>query len=131
MKRAISVLAIVASLFTLAGASAVLAQDGSTSCATPGSIVLQNIPPSRSQIVPSQQRDIAGYGRSAKMGGCKIELVCVATDSGDAAREIARLQCVAVRDTLTGSGFVKADIATSRQNPGNSRVAGAVYFTVH
>lgn len=129
MKYAIGVLTMVASLFLVAGVSTVQAQEAS-SCATPGSITLRDIPPVRSEIVPSTQREIAGYGRAAKVGGCKIALVCVATDSGEAAREVARQQCVAVRDTLVNSGFTKADIATSRQNPGDGRPAGVVLFSV-
>jgi hypothetical protein len=129
MKYALSVLTVVAPLVFGANFSGAQAQEAS-SCATPGSISLRDIPPVRADIVPSRQREIAGYGRAAKIGGCKIALVCVATDSGEAAREVARQQCVAVRDTLVNTGFTKADIATSRQNPGNGRPAGVVLFSV-
>lgn len=129
MKYALGVLTVVVPLVFGASFSSVQAQEAS-SCATPGSIVLRDIPPVRADILPSLQREIAGYGRAARVGGCKIDLVCVATDSGEAAREVARQQCVAVRDTLVKSGFTKSDIATSRQNPGNGRPAGVVLFSV-
>lgn len=131
MKRAIGGLVFLATMALWAVGSTAQAQEGSTTCATPGSIILQGIPTLRTEVVPSKQREIAGYGRAAKSGGCKIDLVCIAMDSGDAAREVARLQCVAVRDLLTNSGFVKADIATSRQNPSAGKVSGGVYFTVY
>ncbi len=131
MKKFVAVMVAVAGLGLGGGAVSVQAQEAASACTTPGTVPLTGIGQSREDIVPSQGRLISGYGRAAKVGGCKISLVCVATDPSDPAREVARQQCVAVRDTLVRSGFVKADIETSRQNPGDGRTAGTVYFSAY
>jgi hypothetical protein len=131
MKKTIIAMAILAALGLGAGISGAHAQEAASTCTTPGSVSLADIPTSRTEILPSQQRLIIGYGRAARAGGCKISLVCIATDSGDAAREVARSQCVAVRDTLTRGGFVKDNIITARENPGAGKTAGAVFFSVY
>lgn len=131
MRRSVIVMALLATMGLGAGISGVQAQEAASTCATPGSATLTGVPMSRTEILPSQQRVITGYGRAARNGGCKIDLVCIATDSGEAAREAARSQCVAVRDALTRAGFVKDDIKTSREIPGAGKTAGAVLFTVY
>src|SRR5215217_3933793 len=99
---------------------------GGAACATPGTVMLSNIPPSKDDLLPSVAREIGGYGRQADASNCLIDLLCVATDSGDAARDVAGKQCVVVRDRLVKAGFTKANIVTSRKNPSSGRVAGMV-----
>jgi hypothetical protein len=106
------------------------AQQAGGTCPTPGTAVLANVASTRDGLLPSLGREITGYGRQAQAGNCVIELVCVAVDSGDAARDVASKQCVVVRDRLVKAGFPKANIDTSRKNPGNGRMPGMVYFTV-
>ena len=130
MRKTITFFALLAAM-TCAPAVASQAQEvGGAACATPGTVMLSGIPTKRSELVPSVGREISGYGRQAQVSNCLIELVCVATDSSDAARDIASKQCVVVRDQLVRSDFKKDNIDTSRKNPGNGRVAGMVYFTV-
>jgi hypothetical protein len=122
---------VVAGFGVGGGVASAQAQETPSTCTTSGTVALTGIPPVGADLVPSQGRLIAGYGRSAKSGGCKISLVCIATDGSDPAREVARQQCVVVRDRLVRSGFTKADISTSRQNPGNGMTAGTVYFSAY
>nr|MBF0685017.1 hypothetical protein [Pseudomonas sp.] len=107
------------------------AQEATSACTTPGTAPLAGVTDNARSLIPSQSRLIAGYGRGAKVGGCKISLVCVATDGSEAARELARKQCVAVRDSLVWGGFVKGDISTSRRNPGGGMAAGMVYLSAY
>jgi hypothetical protein len=104
-------------------------QIGGAACSTPGTAVLANVAPAKADLLPSLSREITGLGRQAVAGNCLVELVCVAQDRSDAARDIASKQCVVVRDLLVKSGFIKANIDTSRKNPGSGRVAGMVYFS--
>lgn len=131
MRKLVALMVVVAGFGVGGGVASVQAQDAPSACAAPGTVALTGVPAVGADLVPSQGRLIAGYGRAAKAGECKISLVCIATDGGDAAREVARQQCVVVRDRLVRSGFVKADIATSRQNPGNGMTAGTVYFSAY
>lgn len=129
MKFMLGVVTItILTLVSQSGSMAQQSQGGA--CATPGTAVLANVPATRAQILPSMGRQIAGYGRQAIVGNCLITLVCVGTDKSDQARDVARGQCVAVRDYLVRSGFPKANIDTSRKNPGNGRAPGMVYFSL-
>ncbi|GLQ57946.1 hypothetical protein [Devosia nitrariae] len=114
----------------IAFGEAVLAQESQSNCSISGTAVLQGIPDTKDGLAPSVGREIAGYGRQAKASDCSISLVCVARDGGDTSREFARQQCVVVRDHLVSAGFAKANISTSRKNPGGSFAAGAVYLSV-
>lgn len=107
-----------------------LGQQATSSCSTSGTVMLQGIPAAKEDLIPSLGRAIAGYGRQAKVSDCTIALTCVSMDSGEQSLELARQQCVVVRDRLVSSGFVKESIATTRKGPGGGLVAGAVYLTV-
>jgi uncharacterized protein YggE len=123
----------VATLTVLGGivfGEAAVAQEAQSNCSISGTAALQGIPDTKEGLAPSVAREIAGYGRQAEASNCGISLVCVATDSGDTSREFARQQCVVVRDQLVRAGFAKANISTSRKNPGGSFAAGAVYLSV-
>lgn len=131
MKKFLAVIVAVAGLGVGGGVVAPMAQEAASTCTTPGTAPLTGVATSGREIVPSLSRLIAGYGRAARVGGCKISLVCIGTDGSEAAREVARNQCVAVRDSLVWGGFVKADISTSRQNPGGGMAAGTVYLSAY
>lgn len=131
MKSFLAVIVAVAGLGLGGGLAGVQAQEAASSCTTPGTAPLTGIGTNARELAPSIGRLISGYGRAAKVGGCKISLVCIATDGSDPAREVARNQCVAVRDALVWGGFVKADISTSRQNPGGGMAAGTVYLSAY
>lgn len=122
--------ATLAILGGLVFGGAAFAQGAQSNCSISGTAVLQGIPDTKDGLVPSVGREIAGYGRQAEAANCGISLVCVATDGGDASREFARQQCVVVRDHLVSAGFTKANISTSRRDPGGSFAAGAVYLSV-
>jgi hypothetical protein len=105
-------------------------QLGGPACKTPGTAILAGIPTARSALLPSSTREIVGYGRQALASSCLVEIVCIPSDSGDIAREVAGKQCVVVRDQLVRSGYEKTNIDTSRKNPGSGRTAGMVYLTL-
>lgn len=131
MKRFLAIVVAVAGLGIGGGVVAPMAQEAASTCTTPGTAPLTGIGTNARELAPSQGRLISGYGRAAKVGTCKISLVCIAMDGSEAARDVARQQCVAVRDALVWGGFVKADIATSRQNPGGGMAAGTVYLSAY
>ncbi|WP_193335472.1 hypothetical protein [Devosia beringensis] len=130
MKKFVAVLVALAGL-GFGGVMGVAAQEPAQNCTTPGTASLAGIPADPKKIMPNQSRLISGYGRGAKRGTCKISLVCIYADGSDAAREVARQQCVSVRDSLVRGGFTKADISTSRQGPGNGMSANTVYLTAY
>jgi hypothetical protein len=131
MKRIILGVAAAVSLFgAISAGGSAFAQEAASSCSISGTAMLQGIPDTRDAVVPSVGKTIAGYGLQAKAAGCTIALVCVGDDNSEASRDIARQRCVVVRDQLVAGGFTKADIATSRKDPGGDYAAGAVYLSV-
>ena len=130
MKPILLAMVFATTLFSLPAGPVWAQQPGSSTCATPGAVVLANIPANKDDLIPSVSSQIAGYGRQAKVSNCTISLVCVAIDGSDAARDVATKQCVVVRDRLVKAGFAKDLIETARKSPGGGMAPGMVYFTV-
>lgn len=129
MKKATTALLTLALLASPVVPGVAMAQDAESSCGLVATAKIEGVPADRANVPLNLKRLIAGYGRAAKKENCKIAIACVAVSGTEAAYDDALETCVAVRDTLVQTGFVKADISTSRQRPGGGRAAGVVYFS--
>jgi hypothetical protein len=113
--------------------TAALAQDAAPSaCRTPQLIAsFPNIPQVKEDLLPSVGKQLAAAGLLAKTSDCTVKLVCVGTNSSDAARQIAGAQCGVAKDAIyrgaRSPSWPRGNIKVSRKAPGNGLVAGAVY----
>lgn len=136
MKFATAAVAFTALTFPFWAAGQVMAQEPTT-CLTPGSVVFEDFPSSRGDIVPSVHRQLSGIGRAAQLNGCKIEIICVRDPRAEDPRKDADRMCNAARQATarfenrsTQRREIEKAYKVSKRDPGGRWIPREVHLTL-